>query len=402
MRPIFLTFAATAFLMASVADAAPPRKPRKAVASRPAPRFAVELEQDGKPVPIRDHQASDRRAPFALLLTLPDTAGVYLSTSFDPSLVDTARSGQPFAKADFRTGICGAESERNQDHDLFLRTPADETLNAWGCDSDRFDQLTALPGEGCQARRTVESLFASQEKDGKSVSAPVPLANLVRRPLHLVFFRGNLGAEGPEKELGREWLTLFLDTVPDSVKTATQAHLTTINDGRKTMGERVTALKELAAMEADAVVAMDVLTIDARVQLNESAAVSELRTVLTAEAAYASVNGGFFDGPPCLLEPRKCRPKYNGDPFLKDFPHQTRYGYKLLFLPGPEVPAAEVKKAKASPSSLQRFVVVAWPDALTETGNHSFCAEPGRVCMSADSMPPVVNGHCAPGCTPVP
>jgi hypothetical protein len=41
----------------------------------PAPkRFKVELEQDGKPVPIKDHEAVLRRAPFALVLTMPKDA----------------------------------------------------------------------------------------------------------------------------------------------------------------------------------------------------------------------------------------------------------------------------------------------------------------------------------------
>src|SRR5688572_54924 len=44
----------------------------------------------------------------------------------------------------------------------------------------------------------------------------------------------------------------------------------------------------------------------ARISANESMAIGNLRTVISAEAAYQSVNGGFYDIPACLYAPGQC------------------------------------------------------------------------------------------------
>ena len=55
----------------------PPRPAGKAKAAPPA--LKLELEQDGRAVPVQDHEALLSRAPFTLLVTLPDKDGVLVS-----------------------------------------------------------------------------------------------------------------------------------------------------------------------------------------------------------------------------------------------------------------------------------------------------------------------------------
>jgi type IV pilus assembly protein PilA len=50
----------------------------------------------------------------------------------------------------------------------------------------------------------------------------------------------------------------------------------------------------------------------ARVSANESAVVGDIRTLISAEAAYHAVNGGFYGPPSCLAAPSSamCIPSY--------------------------------------------------------------------------------------------
>lgn len=65
------------------------------IAAQDAP-FRVELEQNGRIVPIEDHEARLRPEPFVILVHLPDERGVYLSASPDPAVYDVAQRGGPF------------------------------------------------------------------------------------------------------------------------------------------------------------------------------------------------------------------------------------------------------------------------------------------------------------------
>ncbi len=227
----------------------------KKAAPAPAARsFKVEVEQEGKALATKDHEVIVRRAPFALLLTLPEKTGVFVSVSFEPEITETARSGKPFGKADFRSAIAGAEGVANKDHDLMVRTPGTDRLHFWDCspgDDSRFDQLTPQ-GAGCRGRRTVDNLFIGDES--------VALAKLLRRPLHLVFFRGTLSGDGVVKEMGRDWLTLYLDTVPDSQKAAAKGYLESLVDVSRPMDQREAALQGLAGMGRQGIQALDAVT----------------------------------------------------------------------------------------------------------------------------------------------
>ena len=141
----------------------------------------------------------------------------------------------------------------------------------------------------------------------------------------------------------------------------------------------------------------------ARVSRNESAAIGDVRTVIAAEAAYASANGGFYDAPACLAAPRQCIPEYpeSGAVFLDSrfVVLGSRSGYVRRFQGGPR-PSPEEIKGALSPSSVKRFAFIAVPAERGRTGVRSFCGDDtGRLCQVMDGGEPrVQDGRCDPSC----
>jgi prepilin-type N-terminal cleavage/methylation domain-containing protein len=54
----------------------------------------------------------------------------------------------------------------------------------------------------------------------------------------------------------------------------------------------------------------------ARVSANEAGAIGDIRTVISAEAAYHAANSGFYGNITCLSTPGTCITGYNGPSFL--------------------------------------------------------------------------------------
>jgi type II secretory pathway pseudopilin PulG len=139
----------------------------------------------------------------------------------------------------------------------------------------------------------------------------------------------------------------------------------------------------------------------ARVAANESAAIGRLRTIASAEAAYASRNSGFADTPACLMAPSRCLPNQEGlTAFLDstttfDAPKQ---GYVLKFIPGTPATPDALASGTISPTSLQSFAVTAVPVTAGQTGVRSFCTDAsGIVCHRVDGGNPAPDGA---GCDP--
>ncbi len=144
----------------------------------------------------------------------------------------------------------------------------------------------------------------------------------------------------------------------------------------------------------------------ARVSANEAASVGDLRTIISAEAAYQSANGGFYDRPECLQAPTQCIPGYApGAPTFLDasFASATRHGYKLTFHAGDPVAPEALAGGAYSRSSLTQFAYTAVPSSRNQTGVRSFCGDAsGQIFACPDGRePPVEAGHCAAGCAPL-
>lgn len=143
----------------------------------------------------------------------------------------------------------------------------------------------------------------------------------------------------------------------------------------------------------------------ARVSANEAAVIGDIRTVISAEAAFASSNGGLYDQLECLAKPQECIPGYpaDGPVFLQEVPPAVRTGYQREFQTGMPADGSEVAFANLSPTSVQSFVYLAYPVNAGVTGTRGFCGDyTGRICVTEDgSRPPVVDGMCDPACKPL-
>jgi type IV pilus assembly protein PilA len=151
----------------------------------------------------------------------------------------------------------------------------------------------------------------------------------------------------------------------------------------------------------------------ARVSANESAAIGDLRTVVSAQAAYSTSNNGFPDQLECLAQPAQCIPAYPaGAPVFLDTSllGAQRRGYQFRFVPGPQAPPEVVERGEVSPTSLGGWAYVAVPVQPGQTGVRSFCADmSGIVCFRPDGTPPDVSSGACPasdvsapgGCIPI-
>jgi type IV pilus assembly protein PilA len=141
----------------------------------------------------------------------------------------------------------------------------------------------------------------------------------------------------------------------------------------------------------------------ARIVANEAAAVGDLRTLISAESAYHSATGGFFDTPDCLSAPSRCIPNYSttGPTFLgAEALAPTRHGYRRTFHSGPPVRWPPSSKATLSRSSMMSFAYAAVPLRWGNTGTRAFCTDSrGGICFTtAEGEPVVVDGLCSSIC----
>jgi len=136
----------------------------------------------------------------------------------------------------------------------------------------------------------------------------------------------------------------------------------------------------------------------ARGRANEAAAIATLRTVLSAEAAYAASNGGGYGSVECLSNPKPCSPADPGQAYLdKGFVGGERNGYEFEFFAGSDAAGSGRRPAG---SSLSSFAVVASP-AAEDSANRRFCGDSRmNVCALDDDAEPA-GGACPPTCKPL-
>ncbi len=139
-----------------------------------------------------------------------------------------------------------------------------------------------------------------------------------------------------------------------------------------------------------------------RRKANESGAIGDLRTLISAQSYVSSTNGGFYLPPECLDALETCIAGYTGPPASAyPFPWALpRNGYRWTFRAGPRPSSQEIKKAKASASSLRSYAVVLVPEAPGKSGTRAFCGDDSvAICVTEDgSAPAVRNGACVKPC----
>lgn len=132
---------------------------------------------------------------------------------------------------------------------------------------------------------------------------------------------------------------------------------------------------------------------------SEAAAISDLRTVIAAQAAYASVTDGAYGTLQCLSRPWPCIPGYPTDAatFLDPaFLQPVRRGYRFEFKGSARVPGGAV-------AGFDGYTVTATPVEPGRTGIRLFCGDAtGAIRFAARSpMPPVEPGSCPSSMEPL-
>jgi len=128
----------------------------------------------------------------------------------------------------------------------------------------------------------------------------------------------------------------------------------------------------------------------ARVSANEAAAIGDIRTVISAEAAYQSSNGGYYDNLGCLNIPSGCIPNYPATaPTFLD-PQMAalggKQGYDRGFTAG--LPPAVVPTT-CSPTSMVGYVYFAIPTSVNQTGVRGFAGDAsGMICLTPNGVDP--------------
>jgi type IV pilus assembly protein PilA len=129
----------------------------------------------------------------------------------------------------------------------------------------------------------------------------------------------------------------------------------------------------------------------ARVSANEAAMIGDIRTVISAQAAYQSANGGWYAvGMPCLTTPSGCIPLYAAtsptflDPQIANL--QPKQGYSRFFWPG-VVPTG--LPSTVDPNSTGQYVYGGSPTNQDQTGVRGFAGDAsGVICWTNDGSDP--------------
>jgi type IV pilus assembly protein PilA len=134
----------------------------------------------------------------------------------------------------------------------------------------------------------------------------------------------------------------------------------------------------------------------ARVSANESAAIGDIRTVISAQAAYHAASGGYYGKAICLIDPTVagCIPAYpaNGPTFLDSQMSALipKGGY-----------ARSLDETAAVTQGLTCYTYHATPLNIGQTGVRGFAGDcSGSICYTPNGTTvPTASGAMTPGCT---
>lgn len=133
----------------------------------------------------------------------------------------------------------------------------------------------------------------------------------------------------------------------------------------------------------------------AKVSANEAVSIGDVRTIISAQAAYQSV-AGTYGSLDCLAAPVRCIPDYTGPTFLDPgFASATvKSGYRRQFVGVSADPGGR-------PGAYSAYAVVMSPVEPSRTGIRHFCGdETGRICFTTGGAIDATEGRCpaVPAC----
>jgi prepilin-type N-terminal cleavage/methylation domain-containing protein len=143
----------------------------------------------------------------------------------------------------------------------------------------------------------------------------------------------------------------------------------------------------------------------ARVSANESATIGDIRSVISAQAAYSSTNGGLYERTfRCLVNPfAGCIPSYPAtSPTFVDSQIAAltpKSGYARTAI-GAATPAS-LNASISSPTSTASYVYLASPVNLGQTGVRGFGGDAsGLICFSSTGVAPTTAANFSLSVTP--
>ncbi len=147
----------------------------------------IEVHQNGRAVPAKNHEVVLERKPFDLVLYLPDKESVSVRAASHAALFDLARSGAPLGKI-FNPAQTSAFVPFNKDEDMMLDDP--RIQEAWWYDSagkdHTFNEVTPVPG-GFRCRRRISNFFIG--------GSPQPIEKTDFDAIYLVFLTGKSSSD---------------------------------------------------------------------------------------------------------------------------------------------------------------------------------------------------------------
>jgi uncharacterized membrane protein YhaH (DUF805 family) len=137
----------------------------------------------------------------------------------------------------------------------------------------------------------------------------------------------------------------------------------------------------------------------ARISANEAATIGDIRTIISAQAAYQSASDGAYASRlECLSRPADCLDKSTSPPFVDASTIVSpKNGYVRELVAGPQ----------ARGSSTNGYAFLAYPVSAGQTGVRSFCGDAsGRVCYDARGAKDLVEAaeggvRCSTMCAPL-
>ena len=134
----------------------------------------------------------------------------------------------------------------------------------------------------------------------------------------------------------------------------------------------------------------------ARIAANESAAVGDTRTVISAEATYHGASSGYYATITCLSQPASCLPNYSGPSFLDPVVGApgsvSKQGYVRTFTQTPD--------GSGPPGSVESYCYQSLPIRPGRTGVRAFGGDSsGSIVQSnAGAACCTAAGMVGPGC----
>jgi type II secretory pathway pseudopilin PulG len=203
--------------------------------------------------------------------------------------------------------------------------------------------------------------------------------------------------------------TLFSDVPPRRLPPEEVARVQALSQG--SAGSTIAVMVGVVAVGLVAVAVVGIVAaiaipslLRARVSANEAAAIGDLRTVVSAQAAYQAANNGFYDELGCLAAPSGCIPGYPASaPVFVDqaMLEGQRHGYTFELVTAEPASEEVVQHGQLSPSSAEGFAYFAVPVQAGQTGIRSFCADATGLVCAMQGQIPQNEGVCPGSCEPL-